>query len=237
MAMNFTQICVLPASPDEVWAALNDPDVLKACLPGCKSLEMSDPQHFESTVQVKVGPVAATFRSSVVLSDLDPPHAYTIAGEGSAGAAGFARVTARVSLAPHEQGTQLAYDADVEIGGKLMSVGARLIQSAARKNLDQFFTALTNHFTDIRPAGNTGRAAATAAGNDEACTLQADQHASPRPQAAYPSETRTEAQTAAHTETTHAAQALPEPASRRWLAVTLSGLAGLVIGVLIGHWV
>jgi carbon monoxide dehydrogenase subunit G len=140
--MKLTDQCILPASPEAVWRALNDPVVLQACLPGCKALEMLDDRHFESTVQIRVGPVAATFKGNVELSDLDPPRAYTIVGSGSAGAVGFAKVTARVQLEPQGEATALVYDADVEIGGKLMSVGSRLIQSAAGKNLEAFFGAL-----------------------------------------------------------------------------------------------
>jgi carbon monoxide dehydrogenase subunit G len=140
--MKLTDACTLPAPPEIVWRALNDPAVLQACLPGCKSLEMLDERHFESTVQIRVGPMAATFKSNVELSDLVPPRAYTITGTGNAGAVGFAKVTARVQLEPQDGVTVLVYDADVEIGGKLMSVGSRLIQSAAGKNLDEFFGAL-----------------------------------------------------------------------------------------------
>src|ERR1700732_843295 len=143
--MNLADQCILPASPEEVWRALNDPVVLEACLPGCKLLTMLDDRHFESIVQIRVGRVAATFKSNVELSDLDPPRAYTIAGMGNAGAVGFAKITARVQLEPRADATVLAYDADVEIGGKLMSVGSRLIQSAATKNLDSVFSALKAH--------------------------------------------------------------------------------------------
>jgi carbon monoxide dehydrogenase subunit G len=143
--MKLADQCVLPASPEAVWRALNDPVVLQACMPGCKSLEMLDDQHFESIVQIRVGPMSATFKSNVELSALDPLKAYTIIGTGSAGAVGFAKVTARVQLEPQGNATVLAYDADVEIGGKLMSVGSRLIQSAAGKNLEAFFGALKGY--------------------------------------------------------------------------------------------
>jgi uncharacterized protein len=143
--MNLAGHFILPAPPETVWRALNDPAVLEACLPGCQSLAMLDERHFESTVQIRVGPVAATFKSNVELSDLDPPKAYTIVGTGNAGAVGFAKVSARVQLDPQAGTTVLAYNADVEIGGKLMSVGSRLIQSAAGKNLDTFFGALKAH--------------------------------------------------------------------------------------------
>src|ERR1700733_15753797 len=151
--MKLTDQCILQVPPEEVWRALNDPVVLEACLPGCKSLTMLDDRHFESTVQIRVGPVAATFKSNVELSDLDPPRAYTIVGSGNAGAVGFAKVTARVQLEAQGETTVLAYDADVEIGGKLMSVGSRLIQSAAGKNLDAFFGALKAHIEkEVAPA-------------------------------------------------------------------------------------
>jgi hypothetical protein len=150
--MKLADQCVLLASPEAVWRALNDPVVLQACMPGCKSLGMLDDQHFESTVQIRVGPVSATFKGNVELSDLDPLKAYTIVGTGSAGAVGFAKVTARVRLEPQGNATVLAYDADVEIGGKLMSVGSRLIQSAAGKNLEAFFGALKGHIEQTMAA-------------------------------------------------------------------------------------
>ncbi|TDY21344.1 hypothetical protein B0G81_1540 [Paraburkholderia sp. BL6665CI2N2] len=143
--MKLTDQTILPVPPEAAWRALNDPVVLEACLPGCKALNRLDDLHFESTVQIRVGPIAATFKSNVELSDLDPPTAYTIAGMGSAGALGFAKVTARLKLEAQGNTTVLVYDADVEIGGKLMSVGSRLIQSAASKNLDEFFSALKAH--------------------------------------------------------------------------------------------
>jgi carbon monoxide dehydrogenase subunit G len=140
--------CVLPARPDVVWAALNDPAVLSAALPGCKSLAMIDESHFESTIQVRVGPVAATFRGEVELADLEPPRAYTIIGRGNAGAVGFATMTARVQLEEEGDKTLLRYNADVEIGGKLMSVGARLIQSVAAKNVESFFSAFAKQLEE-----------------------------------------------------------------------------------------
>jgi uncharacterized protein len=140
--------CVLPARPDAVWAALNDPAVLSAALPGCKSLDMIDERHFESMIQVRVGPVAATFRGEVELADLEPPRAYTIIGRGNAGAVGFATMTARVQLEEEGDKTLLRYNADVEIGGKLMSVGARLIQSVAAKNVESFFSAFAKQLEE-----------------------------------------------------------------------------------------
>jgi carbon monoxide dehydrogenase subunit G len=139
--MKLEDSCALPARPEVVWAALNDPQVLSAALPGCKSLVMLDERHFESTIQVRVGPVAATFRGEVELADLVPPLSYTIIGRGNASAVGFATLTARVTLEEQGDTTLLRYGADVEIGGKLMSVGARLIESVAAKILEAFFSA------------------------------------------------------------------------------------------------
>jgi carbon monoxide dehydrogenase subunit G len=219
--MKLADQCVLPARPAAVWRALNDPAVLEACLPGCQSLAMLDERHFEATVQIRVGPVAATFRSSVELSDLDPPNAYTIVGTGNAGAVGFARVTARVQLEPQADTTVLAYDADVEIGGKLMSVGSRLIQSAAGKNLDAFFAALKAHIeteaapantmSDIEPAPQTGPDDAPAIGG------------------VLPPQYAAAVLSAATT------QADPHPGVRAWLVGTGAGLVGLLVGFLIGH--
>lgn len=141
MAMDFSGEYRIPAQPDKVWQSLNDVEVLKRCIPGCRSLERSSDTEFISTVAAKVGPVSATFRGSVVLSDLDPPRAYTIAGQGQGGAAGFARMTARVTLAEAGEETLLRYEARADVGGKLANVGSRLVQSVARKNADDFFTA------------------------------------------------------------------------------------------------
>src|SRR5882762_5776636 len=109
--MKLANTCTLPARPEVVWAALNDPAVLQACLPGCKSLEMTDERHFESVIQIRVGPIAATFKSNVELSDLVPPKAYTIIGHGTAGPVGFAKISARVQLESQDDATLLQYDA------------------------------------------------------------------------------------------------------------------------------
>src|ERR1700749_4183646 len=124
----------IPASKDKVWAALNDPEVLKKCIPGCQSLEMSSPTEMTATVVFKVGPVKATFGGKVRLSDLDPPNSYRISGEGSGGIAGFAKGGATFKLS--EAGanvTILTYDVDAQIGGKLAQLGGRLIDSTAKK--------------------------------------------------------------------------------------------------------
>jgi carbon monoxide dehydrogenase subunit G len=140
MQMNDSQR--IPASKEAVWAALNDPEILKQCIPGCQSLDMSSPTEMTATVVFKVGPVKATFSGKVTLSDLDPPNAYRISGEGSGGVAGFAKGGAAVRLeAEGPDVTMLHYDVDAQIGGKLAQLGARLIDSTAKKLAGEFFTS------------------------------------------------------------------------------------------------
>lgn len=226
----------LPAPPAAVWAALNDPAVLQATLPGCRSLTMLDERHFESTLQVRVGPAAATFRGQVELLDLEPPLAYTIVGQGNAGPAGFAKVTARVRLeAQGDASTTLHYDADVEIGGKLMSVGARLIQSAAAKNLDAFFSAFRAHVEQSSAGGATGDAPADASGTANESVFATDGYGLGTAQAGRSARSVPPATEVA---------ALPAsggrgPAASRgwpvWVVGTVSGATGLVLGFFAGH--
>lgn len=131
----------IPAPRERVWAALNDPQVLKAAIAGCQELEKVTDSEFRAIVATKVGPVSATFRGTVTLSDQDPPNGYTLTGQGQGGAAGFAKMRSRVSLAPDGDATVLTYTANAEIGGKLAAVGSRLVQSVAKKNADDFFGA------------------------------------------------------------------------------------------------
>lgn len=130
----------VPASREKVWEALNDPDVLRACIPGCDELEQTSPTSFEAKVTAKVGPVRAKFAGEVELTDIVAPESYRISGQGKGGAAGFAKGGARVALAEKDGGTDLTYDVDVVVGGKLAQIGARFIDSTASKMADQFFT-------------------------------------------------------------------------------------------------
>src|SRR4029077_12843666 len=140
MQMNDSQR--IPASKEAVWAALNDPEILKQCIPGCQLLDMSSPTEMTATVVFKVGPVKATFSGEVTLSDLDPPNAYRISGEGSGGVSGFAKGGAAVRLEAGGPGvTVLHYDVDAQIGGKLAQLGSRLIDSTAKKLAGEFFAS------------------------------------------------------------------------------------------------
>lgn len=138
--MQLTGTRTISASREIVWAALNDPEVLKACIPGCTELEKTSDTSFEATVKQKVGPVSATFKGAVELSDIKAPESYRISGEGKGGAAGFAKGGANVSLEEADGVTTLTYDVDAKIGGKIAQLGARLIDGFAKKMADQFFT-------------------------------------------------------------------------------------------------
>jgi hypothetical protein len=140
MKMDDTQR--VPAPQAKVWAALNDPAILKVCIPGCERLDATSPTEMDGAVVVKVGPVKANFTGKVTLSDLDPPNGYRIAGEGSGGVAGFAKGGATVALSPDgPDATLLHYIVDAQIGGKLAQLGGRLIDATAKKLAGDFFQA------------------------------------------------------------------------------------------------
>jgi len=138
--MEFKGRYLIPARAEIVWAALNDPEILRQCVPGCEQMEKTDPTHFNAAATIKIGPVKATFRAKMELADLDPPRRCTLKGEGQGGVAGFARGEAEVLLEPEEGGTLLSYSAQATIGGKLAQIGQRLIDGAAKQIADDFFT-------------------------------------------------------------------------------------------------
>lgn len=127
------------ASREAVWAALNDAEMLRKCIPGCESLEQQSETELTATVLSAIGPVKARFKSKITLEDLNPPDRYTLVGEGKAGAAGHGRGSARVVLSDTGGGTLLKYDADFRVGGKLAQVGSRLVLGATKKMADEFF--------------------------------------------------------------------------------------------------
>lgn len=182
----------IPASREQVWAALNDPEVLKACIPGCESLEQTADDAFAATVAMKVGPVRAKFSGAVKLSDIDPPNGYTISGEGKGGAAGFAKGGAKVHLTEDGGETVLSYDVEANVGGKLAQLGSRLIDGTARKLADDFFAK----FSEQAAAYSAGAAAPAPAAEPPA--PPAPPVPEPAPAAAAPAEE--EAQPAAATE-------------------------------------
>ncbi len=135
---------IIEAPRGRVWEALNDPAVLEACIPGLERLEKRSDTEFAATVAARIGPVSARFQGTVHLSDLDPPNGYRIGGEGTGGVAGFAKGSAHVRLADADGGaTRLAWEADVQVGGKLAQVGSRLIGGTAKRLADEFFGAFS----------------------------------------------------------------------------------------------
>ena len=137
--MDLTGEYRIPATREKVWAALNDDEGLKQCIDGCEELKKESDTEFSARVTAKVGPVKAKFSGKVTLSELDPPNGYTISGEGQGGVAGFAKGGATVKLTEDGADTILNYAAKAEVGGKLASVGSRLIEGVAKKTADDFF--------------------------------------------------------------------------------------------------
>lgn len=164
--MQLSDVKTIKASPETVWAAILNPDVLMQCVPGCQSMTGSVEDGFEATVKQKIGPVSATFTGVVKLSDIDPGRAVTISGEGKGGAAGYAKGGAKVTLLPVPEGTELSYTVDASVGGKIAQLGSRLIDGFAKKMADEFFT----RFQDALEAPEEGsdEAEAVAEGSDEA---------------------------------------------------------------------
>ncbi|MHA1566561.1 MAG: SRPBCC family protein, partial [Alphaproteobacteria bacterium] len=138
--MDMTGEYRIAASREAVWEALNDPEVLKQCIPGCESVDKTSDTTFSAKVTAKVGPVKAKFSGDVTLSDLDPPNGYRISGEGKGGPAGFAKGGATVKLEEDGDGTLLKYEVKATVGGKLAQIGSRLIDATARKMATEFFS-------------------------------------------------------------------------------------------------
>ena len=153
----------IPASRQAVWEALNDPEILKQTIPGCESIEQVSDTEMTGAVTAKVGPVKATFKGNVTLSDVDAPNSYVLTGQGKGGAAGFAKGSAHVSLSDSGGGTLLRYQVNASVGGKLAQLGSRIIDSFARKMADQFFEKFQAEVEGATPA-----AAEAAASEDEA---------------------------------------------------------------------
>ena len=139
MALDMTGEYVLPVLRAAVWSALNDPELLQQCIPGCESLEQISKTEFAVVARLAVGPVKARFKGKIRLQDLDPPQGYTIVGEGDGSIAGFAKGNAAVVLADADGGTKLNYRAQAHIGGKLAQLGQRLVAGTAKKIADLFF--------------------------------------------------------------------------------------------------
>ena len=150
--MEMTGEQLIPLPQQRVWQALNDPEILKSCIPGCEAIEKVSDTEYKVAMTMSVGPVKARFSGKLLLSDLQPPNSYSLAFEGSGGAAGFGKGGAQVSLAPDASGTRLTYRANASVGGKLAQVGSRLIDGVAKKMADDFFAKLNETLAPAAPA-------------------------------------------------------------------------------------
>lgn len=207
--MDMTGEYRIPAPREAVWKALNDPDVLKQCIPGCEELEKKSDTEFAAKVTAKVGPVKAKFGGNVTMTDLDPPNGYTISGEGSGGAAGFAKGGAKVALTDDGGATVLSYTVNATVGGKLAQIGSRLIDSTAKKMANDFF----GKFAEI--VGGDGAAAA------------------PDAPAAPSAEAPPTAGATAAIEAGRATASQPEPVAKKGLPITVwVGGVIVVLGIL-----
>jgi carbon monoxide dehydrogenase subunit G len=137
--MEMTGEQLVPAPQKTVWDALNDPEMLKACVPGCESITPTGENEYQVLMVARVGPVSAKFKGKLTLSDIKPPSSYSISFEGQGGAAGFAKGGANVRLTPDGNSTKLGYDVKASVGGKLAQIGSRLVDAAAKKVADDFF--------------------------------------------------------------------------------------------------
>ena len=147
--MEMTGEQLIQASQADTWQALNDPEVLKACIPGCESIDRVSDAEYAVKMTARVGPVSAKFKGKLALSDIKPPHSYSIAFEGQGGVAGFAKGGAQVSLAPEGGATRLTYSARANVGGKLAQIGSRLVDAAANKVAGDFFNAFNAKMTEL----------------------------------------------------------------------------------------
>ena len=142
----------IPAPRQIVWEALNDPEVLKASIPGCESLEKLGDDQMKATAAIKVGPISARFTGKVQLTDIDPPNGYRISGEGQGGVAGFAKGGANVALTDDGADTLLSYQVNAQVGGKLAQLGGRLIDATAKQMADAFFDRFSAQVQALSPA-------------------------------------------------------------------------------------
>jgi len=159
---------LINATKEEVWAALNDPEILQKSIPGCETVEKESDTAFAATVKVKIGPVKATFKGNVSLSNIDAPNGYTITGEGKGGAAGFGKGGADISLKEADNGTLLSYDVNASVGGKMAQIGSRLIDGTAKKLAGEFFSNFSELVGTTSPVQLDGEAEAAASSSDPA---------------------------------------------------------------------
>jgi len=162
----------LCATAQQAWAALNDPEILRQCIPGCQKFELQSPNVYALVAAIKIGPVSAKFTGKIELSDIDPPHGYTLNFEAQGGVAGHGKGAAHVKLVETDKGVELTYAVESQIGGKLAQLGQRLIDGAAKSMADDFFKRFEQALVD-QTKGTTG-AAAPAESVTEASTAESN---------------------------------------------------------------
>jgi len=150
----------LPVAQNHVWDALNNPDILKACIPGCNQFELTQPNEYAVVVALKIGPVSAKFTGKVSLMDIVPPNSYALQFEAQGGVAGFGKGTSKVLLTPTPKGCELSYAVSSQVGGKIAQLGQRLIDGAAKSLAEDFFQRFENELLKLYPASATTDAAA-----------------------------------------------------------------------------
>jgi len=158
--MEMTGEQLIPASVKATWDALNDPAILKDCVPGCESIDQVAENEYQVLMTARVGPVAAKFKGKLVLSDLNPPRSYSIAFEGQGGVAGFGKGGAQVSLAAEGAGTKLSYSVKASVGGKIAQIGSRLVDMAAKKLAEDFFQAFKDKVASLHGVAEEAHAEA-----------------------------------------------------------------------------
>lgn len=161
--MQMTGQRILPVSPQQAWNALNDPEMLKACIPGCESVTLTGPDQYEVLMAARIGPVAAKFKGKLTQSDVVEPVSYKISFDGQGGVAGFGKGSADVRLTAIDAGTQLDYDVSAQVGGKIAQIGSRLVDAAAAKIADEFFASFETKLSEVA-AASAASLAATATG-------------------------------------------------------------------------
>jgi carbon monoxide dehydrogenase subunit G len=185
--MQMTGQRLLPVSPQQAWDALNDPEMLKACIPGCESVTLTGPDQYEVLMAARIGPVAAKFKGKLTQSDVVEPVSYKISFDGQGGVAGFGKGSADVRLTAVPEGTQLDYDVSAQVGGKIAQIGSRLVDAAAAKIADEFFASFETKLGAIAAASAAALASAAATTGGEAVIADAnDAQRSPASTAANP---------------------------------------------------
>lgn len=154
--MNMSGEQRIAASCQRVWEALNDPEILRASIPGCQSLDKESDERFTATVEVKVGPIGARFKGAVSLTDLNPPHGYTLILEGNGGIAGSVKGSAKVRLSEDAGGTLLSYNVDAQVGGRMAQLGGPIIDATAKQLAGKFFSKFGDILSGVKPAAPTG---------------------------------------------------------------------------------